>query len=57
MNRLLRTLICIVPILTFVGCGGPINEEAPPTEAPTMTDEEQKDMEDEMKKMRENYKM
>ena len=54
MKRLLRNLICVVPLFAFVGCGD--GEQAPPEKAPEMSPEEEKDMQDEMEMMKKEYK-
>ena len=50
----LRNLLFLSVVFTFIGCGAAVDEEAPDTEAPTMTTEETTDMEKEMKMMKEN---
>ena len=55
----MKKSICALALYAFAstfslaGCGGSTEEVAPPTTAPTMTSEEQKNMEDQMKMMRE----
>ncbi|MEO2036235.1 MAG: hypothetical protein ABGZ35_29530 [Planctomycetaceae bacterium] len=51
MNRLL-SLVCLSLLFTFVGCGGGVDEVAPPTTTPEMTAEETQNMESQMEMMK-----
>lgn len=54
MRPTLRNLICMLPVLAFIGCGG-FEEVKPPEKAPELTPEETQHMNDEMEKMRKMY--
>ncbi len=47
--------LCLVPFFAMIGCGGSA-EVKPPAKAPEMTAEEKKNMDDQMEKMRKEYK-
>ena len=55
MKTTLRNLLCLTPFVAFLGCGG-TPEEKPPEKAPEMSAEEKKNMEDQVNKMRGDYK-
>ena len=50
MKKLLCAFLCLAPLVVVAGCGGTVEEEAPPSETPELTAEEQTNMEAEMKK-------
>lgn len=48
MARSLCALFMYAFVLTLTGCGAGVEEQAPPTEAPVMTEEEKANMEKQM---------
>lgn len=55
MKNLLLAVLFTSP-LVLAGCSGTVDEVAPPTKAPELTQEQKQSMEDQVNKMREMHK-